>query len=75
MRVSRYRPSVLFDALLDNAMWNGEHLIDKSRKVCKFALHILRGIDGASWLLRHDSRSVPCRASKVNGLASCGPIT
>jgi hypothetical protein len=65
VRVSRYRPTVLFDALLDNAVRNGEHLIDKSRKVCKFALFILGGMRRASWLLRHDNRSVSCRASKV----------
>jgi hypothetical protein len=32
---------VLFDALLDNAVWDGEHLVDESRKVRKFALNIL----------------------------------
>jgi hypothetical protein len=59
-------PAVLFDALLDNAVRNGEHLIDKSRKVCKFALFILGRVRRASWLLRHDRRSVQCRAPKVN---------
>jgi hypothetical protein len=56
VRVSRYRHSVLFDALLDNAVRDGEHLVHKSRKVIKLARTILRGIGAAIWLWGH-SRS------------------
>jgi len=50
MRVSRYRHSVLFDALLDNAVWNGEHLINEVGEAVIFgaALCVLGGRFGAS---------------------------
>ena len=66
MRVSRRFSTVLFDALLDNAVRHGEHVVNEVGKAvvfCAAALNILGGVSG---LLRHDTRSVQCRAAKVN---------
>jgi hypothetical protein len=53
--VSRCGHTVLFDALFDNAMRNGEHLIDKSREICVFTPFIL---GGRFWVIRHNSRAL-----------------
>src|SRR5260370_25564571 len=66
VRVSRCCPSVLFDASLDNAVRDGEHLVNEVGETVVFgatALNILGGVNG---LLRHDRRSGPCRSAKVN---------
>lgn len=44
VRVFRYRLSVFFDALLDDAVRHRKHLIHKSCKVRKFALGVLLGL-------------------------------
>jgi hypothetical protein len=36
-------------------MGNGNKTLHKIRELSKVALNILRGIGGASWLLRHDT--------------------
>ena len=47
-------------------MGNGQKALHKIRELTEVALNILSGSGGASWFLRHDTRSVPCRATKVN---------
>jgi hypothetical protein len=51
---------------LDLRMRNGQKTFHKIRELAEIALNILGGVGRASWLLRHEGISVPCRNAEVN---------
>jgi hypothetical protein len=55
VRVSRYRLSVLFDSLLDNAVWNGEHLVNEVSEAVEFGVATLRILGRRSRVARQNS--------------------
>ncbi len=71
MRISRYRPSVLFDALLDNAVRDGEHLINEVGEAVEFSVATLRVLGRRSRVARQNSllesesrRRVPAKSTR-----------
>jgi hypothetical protein len=55
VRVFRHSPAVLFDALLDNAMWNGEHRINKVGEAGVFNVCTLGILGGRFRVTRQNS--------------------
>ncbi len=71
MRVSRYRPAVLFDALFDNAVWDGEHLVNEVGEAVEFGVATLRILGRRSRVARQNSllesesrRRVPAKSTQ-----------
>jgi hypothetical protein len=77
IRLPRLRSFLSVQLGLDLGVRDGHKALHKIRELAKIALNILRGIDGAGWLLRHVEPSgmrVFLRASKVNSVgSSCAP--